>query len=170
MISCTPSNHPARCLFHCCMCVCVCACRLYISIYKHVYVHIHISALSQPAASPCQGHTGQLLAHSEGLALLGEGVRGGMWLEVLWRGAFRVCPTSFPSSLPAREELGVLARSQCHPEDPRAQVTTALGAPRGICAFLSAGACVCCKPEGPAGVGTHCCTAPSPLFLLSPHL
>lgn len=97
-------------------------------------------------------------------------MRGGMCHGVLWRGAFRACPAFFPSSLPDWEELGVLARSQCYPEDPRAQVTTALGAPRGICVFLSAGACVCCKPEGPAGVGTRCCTAPSPLFLLSPHL
>lgn len=154
-------------LLHVCLCVCVQI--IYIYMQTRVRVYTHISSLPASCLA-VPGRTGQLLAHSEGLALLGGGVRGGMCHGVLWRGAFRACPAFFPSSLPDWEELGVLACSQCYPEDPRAQVTTALGAPRGICAFLSAGACVCCKPEGPAGVGTRCCTAPSPLFLLSPHL
>lgn len=118
------------------MFVCVRA-DIYIYIYKHVYMYIYISALSQPAALPCQGRTGRLLVHSEGLALRGEGARGRMWLGVLWRGAFGVYPASFPSSLPAREEPGVLARPRCSTRDPRAQVTTALGA--GGCEDVPAG-------------------------------
>lgn len=38
----------------------------------------------------------------------------------------------------------------------------------GIRAFLSAGACVCWKPKGPAGEGTCCCVGADPFSALSP--
>lgn len=40
--------------------------------------------------------------------------------------------------------------------------------PPGICGFLSAGACVCWKPKGPAGVGKQCCVGADSLPALSP--
>ena len=143
----------------------------------YLYIYIHTSSLPASCLSMPEAHgiAAGYTEKGSGTARRERAVGRGYVPGMLWRGAFGACSTSFPSSPTSavhQDEPRVSADPRHSVKDPSPKVTHSfleLRATRmsqqaspghplllhlglvkahpGICAFPSAGACVCWKPK-----------------------